>query len=160
MSFSTADLCDEHGDTVSVAEPVFTDFGGARSFGGPIATVRVFEDNVLVRSSLQEPGEGRVLVIDGGGSLRCALLGDMLGSLAVDHGWSGIIVNGCVRDSAALSELAIGIKALGTNPRKSGKNGDGERDVPLTFAGITFEPGWFVVADEDGVVVTDRALRW
>lgn len=158
MAFSTADLCDRHGDAVSVAEPVFIDFGGVRSFGGPIATVRVFEDNALVRSALEEPGEGHILVIDGGGSMRCALLGDMLASIALDNDWRGIIVNGCVRDSAALGELPIGIKALGTNPRKSGKRGDGERDVPVTFAGVTFEPGWFLVADEDGVVVSARSL--
>jgi regulator of ribonuclease activity A len=143
---------------VSVADPVFTDFGGMRAFGGRVATVRVLEDNVLVRSALEEPGEGRVLVIDGGGSTRCALLGDVLATIAVDNGWSGIIVNGCIRDSDALSKIAIGIKALGTNPRKSDKRGEGERDVPVTFAGVTFESGCFAYADPAGIVVSPRSL--
>ena len=132
--------------------------GGAPAFGGPIATVQVLEDNVLVRQALEEPGRGRVLVIDGGGSLRCALLGDMLATLARDHGWAGIIVNGCVRDAEAIGALAVGVMALATHPRKSAKLGQGVRDVPVTFAGVTFRPGQVVYADRDGIVVAARPL--
>ena len=132
--------------------------GGAPAFGGPIATVQVLEDNVLVRQALEEPGQGRVLVIDGGGSLRCALLGDMLATLARDNGWAGVIVNGCVRDSQAIAGLAIGVMALATHPRKSEKLGQGARDVPVTFAGVTFGPGEMVYADRDGIVVATRPL--
>jgi regulator of ribonuclease activity A len=123
-----------------------------------IATVQVLEDNVLVRQALEEPGLGRVLVIDGGGSLRCALLGDMLATLARDNGWAGVIVNGCVRDSQAIGALKVGVMALATHPRKSAKLGQGARDVPVTFAGVTFRPGQMVYADRDGIVVAARPL--
>ena len=158
MPISTADLCDQYPDEIGVAEPVLTDFGGIAGFDGSITTVRVFEDNVLVRDALEEPGDGRVLVIDGGGSLRCALLGDRLAGMALANGWSGIVVNGCIRDAAALSEIAVGIRALATHPRKSAKTGDGERDVEVTFAGVTFVPGQRLYADHDGVLVAARAL--
>lgn len=150
MDISTADLCDAHADELQIAEPGLVTMGGAPAFGGPIATVQVLEDNVLVRQALEEPGQGRVLVIDGGGSLRCALLGDML---ARDNGWAGVIVNGCVRDSQA-----IGVMALATHPRKSEKLGQGAREVPVTFAGVTFGPGEMVYADRDGIVVATRPL--
>ncbi|MGE5227049.1 MAG: ribonuclease E activity regulator RraA [Planctomycetaceae bacterium] len=156
---ATTDLCDDHPGEVRVAAPVLRDFGGAEAFSGPIATVRVFEDNVLVRQALEEPGEGRVLVVDGGGSLACALLGDRLAALALANGWAGVLVHGCVRDAARLRELSIGVKALGAHPRRSGKVGEGERDVSVTFAGVTFAPGWFVTSDADGVVVTERPPR-
>ena len=156
MAISTADLCDRRPDGVGVAEPIFSDYGGHISFEGPVGTVQVHEDNVLVRATLSEPGEGRVLVIDGDGSLRCALLGDQIGALAEANGWSGIVVNGCVRDVHALGELAIGIKALAANPRKSDKRGEGLRDIPVRFAGITFTPGSYLVADGDGVVVVPQ----
>jgi regulator of ribonuclease activity A len=151
---STADLCDQRPDDVSVAEPLLPSFGGIAAFAGKISTVRVHEDNVLVRSALEEPGEGRVLVVDGRGSLRCALLGDQIAALAASNGWSGIVVHGCVRDARALGQIPVGIRALAANPRKSGKLGNGERDVPVTFAGVTFEPGHHLYADEDGVVVS------
>ena len=153
MDISTADLCDAHADELQIAEPGLVTMGGAQAFGGPIATVQVLEDNVLVRQALEEPGQGRVLVIDGGGSLRCALLGDMLATLARDNGWAGVIVNGCVRDSQA-----IGVMALATHPRKSEKLSQGARDVPVTFAGVTFGPGERVYADRDGIVVAARPL--
>ncbi len=149
---STADLLDEHGDDAAVCLLQFRSFGH-RAFSGSVATVRCFEDNVLVRRRLEEPGEGRVLVVDGGGSFRCALVGDNLGALAIENGWAGVVINGCVRDSAALDTLELGVKALGTNPRPSAKGGVGEVDVPVSFGGVTFEPGALLHADEDGVVV-------
>jgi regulator of ribonuclease activity A len=158
VHISTTDLCDAYGDELQVAEPGLTSMGGTAAFGGPIATVQVLEDNVLVRQALEEPGQGRVLVIDGGGSLRCALLGDMLATTARDHGWTGIIVHGCIRDSQAVGDLAIGVMALATHPRKSAKLGTGSRDVPVTFAGVTFQPGHIVYADRDGIVVAARPL--
>jgi regulator of ribonuclease activity A len=158
VNISTADLCDAHADELRIAEPQLVSLGGTRAFGGPIATVRVREDNVLVRQALEEPGQGRVLVVDGGGSLRCALLGDMLATLARDNGWAGVIVNGCVRDAEAIGTIAVGVLALATHPRKSAKLGHGARDVPVTFAGVTFEPGQVVYADLDGIVVATRPL--
>ncbi len=158
MTIVTADLYDEFGEQLRVASPVFGDFGGRDAFGGPIATVKVFEDNSLVRSALQEAGAGRVLVIDGGGSLRCALVGDLLAKLALDNGWAGIVVHGCVRDSVAIARLDIGVKALATNPRKSVKRGEGQRDVPVHFAEVDFMPGEYVYADLDGLVISERAL--
>ncbi|MFZ0342617.1 MAG: ribonuclease E activity regulator RraA [Gaiellaceae bacterium] len=149
---STADLLDEHGERAAVCLLQFRAFG-APAFSGRVATVRCPEDNVLLRRRLEEPGEGRVLVVDGGGSLRCALLGDSLGRLALDSGWAGLVVNGCVRDSAELDVLGLGVKALGTNPRPSGKEGAGEVEVPVSFGAVTFEPGAMLYADEDGVVV-------
>jgi len=153
---TTADLYDELGEQLKVAAPLFRDFGGRAAFEGPLATVKVFEDNTLVRTILSEPGQGRVLVVDGGGSTRCALLGDQLAKLAYTNGWAGVVVWGCVRDVDALAELALGVKALGTNPRKSAKLGVGTRDVPVRFAEVEFLPGEYLVADRDGVVVANR----
>ncbi len=151
----TVDLCDERPERTSVVAPIFRDFGGKLAFSGPISTVSVFEDNPLVRKVLEEPGAGRVLVVDGGGSLRCALLGGNLAQIGEKSGWAGIVVNGCVRDVAELRASALGIKALATHPLKSAKRGEGRRDVPVTFGGVTFRPGDTIVADEDGIVVTD-----
>jgi regulator of ribonuclease activity A len=158
MTFSTADLCDQFPDSVSVAEPLFRDFGGRRAFSGPIETVRVREDNALVRQALESPGHGRVLVVDGGGSLRTALVGGRLAVLAEGNGWSGILVHGCVRDSAELGAIPIGIKALASCPRKSGKAGVGERGVAVSFGGVTFSPGAYLYADQDGVLIAARNL--
>jgi regulator of ribonuclease activity A len=149
---TTSDLFDEHPGAASCATQ-FRQFGGVRSFSGAIATVRCFEDNVLLRALVSEPADGRVLVVDGGGSFACALLGDNIAELAVSNGWAGIVVNGCVRDIVALAELPIGIKALGTNPKPSGKAGDGEVGVPVTFGGAEFAPGALLHADYDGVIV-------
>jgi regulator of ribonuclease activity A len=148
---STADLLDEHPDA-AVCDLPLRQFGGLASFDGAIATVRCFEDNVLLRKLVSVPGEGRVLVVDGGGSLRVALVGDNIASLALGNGWAGLVLNACVRDSATLRTLEIGIKALGTHPKPSAKNGDGELDVPVTFGGVTFMPGARLVSDDDGVV--------
>jgi len=152
----TADLCDAHGPELQVAEPVFHDFGGARGFSGAIVTVHVHEDNVLVRHALNHPGEGRVLVVDGGGSLRCALVGDQLAQMAADHGWSGLVIHGCVRDAARLARIPVGIKASGACPVRSSKEGKGRHGVTVRFAGVTFEPGAWLCADEDGLVVAAR----
>jgi regulator of ribonuclease activity A len=149
---STADLLDEYPDA-AVCDLPLGQFGGIASFDGEIATVHCFEDNVLLRRLVSGPGEGRVLVVDGGGSLRVALVGDNIASLALGNGWAGLVLNACVRDSATLRTLEIGIKALGTHPKPSAKNGDGEVDVPVTFGGITFTPGARLASDDDGVVV-------
>jgi regulator of ribonuclease activity A len=149
---STADLLDEHPDALVCLLP-FAQLGGLPAFEGPVSTVCCFEDNVLVKARVAEPGEGRVLVIDGGGSLRVALLGDMVAGLAAANGWVGIVVNGCVRDAAVLRHLPLGIKALGTCPRPSGKEGAGELDVPVEIGGITIHPGARLVSDDDGLIV-------
>ena len=152
---ATADLLDAHPDA-AVCTLAFRQFGGADAFDGPVATVRCLEDNVLLKEALTQPGRGRVLVIDGAGSLRVALLGENVATLARENGWAGLIVNGCVRDAAALARLELGIKALGTHPRASGKAGGGELDVAVTFGGVTFVPGARVASDDDGIVVLPR----
>ena len=149
---ATADLSDEI-DDAQVIEPPWRDYGGRVAFSGPAATVRCHDDNSKVREMLEQPGEGRVLVVNGGGSMRCALLGDMLGDLAVRNGWSGVIVHGCVRDSLALGKLGLGVKARATHPRKSVKAGKGDVQVTLAFGGVTIAPGDMVYADADGVLV-------
>lgn len=149
---STAELLDEHRDRALVCLTQFRSYGRP-SFSGRIATIRCYEDNVLLRRRVEEPADGRVLVVDGGGSLRYALLGDNIATIALENHWSGIVLNACVRDSAALERLDIGIKALGTNPRPSRKDGAGAIDVPVSFGSITFEPGATLHADADGVVV-------
>ncbi len=152
------DLCDKYSDDLQILDPVFTDFGGRLDFAGPVSTVKCFEDNSLVRLALEEPGEGRVLVIDGGGSERCALLGDNLAQLAIDNEWAGILVFGCIRDSADISQMDVAVKAVNTHPKKSFKKNQGERDVPVRFGGVNFMPGDWLYADLDGVVVADGEL--
>ncbi|MDE3011362.1 MAG: ribonuclease E activity regulator RraA [Pseudomonadota bacterium] len=158
MTFKTADLCDQFSDELQVLEPMFSNFGGNGTFHGPVVTLKVFEDNSLVRKALEAPGQGRVLVVDGGASMRCALVGDQLAELAVRNGWSGIVVNGCIRDSEAIASLDIGVQAIGTHPLKSVKRGEGQHDVELRFAGARIAPGSFLYADDDGIVVAARAL--
>ncbi|GGR51746.1 putative 4-hydroxy-4-methyl-2-oxoglutarate aldolase [Deinococcus seoulensis] len=148
----TTDLSDLYPDA-PVFAPVFREFGGRPRFTGRAVTLRVHENNPLVRELLGTPGEGRVLVVDGGGSLNCALLGGQLGELAEQGGWAGVIVNGCVRDTAELQGLNVGIRALAVHPRRSGKVAAGERDVPVTFAGVTVNPGDLISADEDGILI-------
>jgi regulator of ribonuclease activity A len=159
MPHNTADLCDAHEQDLHVVEPMFRRYGRLSSFDGPIATVKCYEDNSKVREALSEPGDGRILVVDGGGSQRRALLGDMLGELAVDNGWKGIVINGCIRDSEAIEQLELGVRALGTIPLKTHKRGDGQRDVSVSFAGVTFRPGEHLYADADGIVVAARPLN-
>jgi len=158
MDFKTADLFDRYEDRVRVCEPLFRDFGGKRRFAGLAVTLKCFEDNTQVKAALAEPGAGRVLVVDAGGSLRCAMLGDLIAASAVANGWEGVVLHGCVRDSAEISAMPLGVKALATNPRKSVRRGEGQRDLPVTFAGVTFRPGDWIYSDEDGVLVADRAL--
>lgn len=149
----TADLCDEHGEAADVCDVQFRSYGAQSHFAGEIATVRSHEDNVVMRGLLSESGAGRVLVVDGGGSLHCALMGDEMALLAVRNGWVGVIINGAIRDATRLGEIGLGVLALGSNPRKSGKRGVGEKDLPIGFGGVVFHPGDRVYADTDGVVV-------
>lgn len=163
MTFATCDLCDANEDkladgSLAILPPVFDKFGKHLRFAGPVRTLKVFEDNVLVRAALETLGEGSVLVVDGGGSLRCALVGGNLGVLAQKNGWAGIIVNGCVRDSAELNECEVGIRALATHPRRSIRKGLGDKDLPVDIAGLTVRPGDWIYADEDGVLVSAGCL--
>ena len=160
MTFRTADLYDEYGDDLKVASPIFRDYGGKKIFHGSISTVKAFEDNTLVRTALEEPGNGRVLIIDADESLRCAMVGDMLAKLGMENGWLGIIVFGCIRDAEVIATIDIGVKALNTNPRKSLKQGLGERDIPVSFAGVTFNVGEYVYADTDGVIVSEKKINF
>ncbi|MDV6374202.1 ribonuclease E activity regulator RraA [Deinococcus arenicola] len=154
----TSDLCDAH-PQAQVFAPLFQNFGGLAQFSGPAFTLRVYENNTPVRSTLETSGEGRVLVVDGGGSLSCALVGDQLAGLGVENGWAGIIVHGCVRDTAQLATMAIGVRALATHPRRSGRANVGEQDVTVTFAGVTVRPGDMIHADEDGICVLAPELN-
>ena len=154
----TTDLCDAHGEAVRVAEPLWRDFGGVIEFGGPAVCLRVLDDNSLVRGALEGAGEGRVLVVDGGGSRRCALLGGNLAQLGADNGWAGIVVHGCVRDGVEIAACAIAVKALASHPRRSDKRGAGESGVTLGFAGVTIAPGEHLYGDEDGLIVAATAL--
>jgi regulator of ribonuclease activity A len=153
MTIATADLYDERGDALDSLALQLLDLGGRTAFDGPIRTVRCHRDNALVKAVLATPGEGAVLVVDGGGSLESALVGDLIAASAVENGWAGIIVHGAIRDRAALATLPLGVKALGSNPRKSAKDGVGEVDVPVEIAGVGFAPGRHVWADADGVLV-------
>jgi regulator of ribonuclease activity A len=159
MKTRTTDLCDKYFPDLQIAAPIFRDYGGKLDFEGPMVTVRTYEDNVIVRQILEEPGNGRVLVVDGGGSLRRAILGDHIAEIAFKSGWAGVLINGCIRDIAGLSKISIGIKALNAIPLRPLKAGVGERDTPVTFAGVTFIPGHYLYADEDGVVVSSKKLE-
>ncbi len=163
MSFKTADLLDSNesklGDeSIRVVTPMFQKYGGQSTFCGQIVTLKVFEDNSLVRTALAENGEGKVLLIDGGGSLRCALVGDQLAILAHQNHWCGIVVYGCIRDSHDIGEIELGVRALNTHPLKSIKKGIGERDLAVSFGGVTFRPGEWIYVDDDGLVVSDQPL--
>ncbi|TAM11367.1 MAG: RraA family protein [Nevskiaceae bacterium] len=159
MSFATTDLCDAHPE-VQVCEPLFADYGGTLAFHGPIVTLKLFEDNAQVRKTLETAGQGRVLVVDGGGSLRCALVGGNLGALAEKNGWAGVVVNGAIRDSEELVAQDIGVKALGTCPRKSEKGlHTAHIDRAVRFAGVEFTPGAWLYADADGMIVAATAIH-
>lgn len=152
-TIATADLYDERGDELDSLALQLHDIGGHVAFDGPVRTIRCHRDNALVKEMLATPGEGAVLVIDGGGSLESALVGDLIAASAVENGWAGIIVHGAIRDRVAIGELPLGVKALGSNPRKSAKAGVGEVDVPVEIAGVVFRPGAHVWADADGILV-------
>lgn len=163
MTFATCDICDTHEDqlasgALAVLPPLFNAYGQQPVFSGPAYTLKVFEDNALVRTALEQPGNGQVLVIDGGGSLRCALVGGNLALLAVNNGWSGIVVNGCIRDSVEINACAIGVRALATHPQKSIKKGVGETQLRVTVAGVAVRPGNWIYADQDGVLVAQEKL--
>jgi len=162
MTFKTPDLCDEFeaelGKTVRVVVPMFQRYGKRTSFSGEIVTLKIFEDNSLVREAFAEDGKGKVLVIDGGGSLRCALVGDQLAILAQKNGWEGAVVYGCIRDSGDINGIDIGVLALNTHPQKSIKKGVGDKNIAVTFGGVTFNPGEYLYADEDGVLVSSKTL--
>lgn len=163
MTFMTTDLCDANeamlaDGSLSVMPPVFRAFGRRSTFSGPVTTLKVFEDNVMVRAILATPGAGHVLVIDGGGSLRCALVGGQLGLLAQDNGWAGIIVDGCIRDSAEIDACEIGVRALGLHPRRSARKGEGVRDARVQISGVAVHPGDWIYADADGVLVARQPL--
>lgn len=151
---STADLYDELGDALQSCSVQFRHYGGTSSFEGVVTTVRCHRDNAIVKATLAEDGTGKVLVVDGGGSLESALMGDLIAGSAVEHGWEGVVIHGAVRDVVALRELGLGVLALGSNPRKSAKDGVGERDVVVSFGGVDFVPGQRLYADEDGILVT------
>lgn len=164
MTFATCDLCDNNEDkladgSLTVLPPVFHPFGKRIAFAGPAATLKVFEDNVLVRTALEAPGAGRVLVVDGGGSLRCALVGGNLGVLAEKNGWAGILVNGCIRDSEEINSCDIGVRALATHPQRSIRKGVGESGIRVSIAGVAVNPGDWIYADADGVLVARSALH-
>jgi regulator of ribonuclease activity A len=153
MTHATTDLSDQHPEA-QVCQPVFHAYGGRTTFAGPIATLKVFEDNSLVRDAVEQPGEGRVLVVDGGGSLRCALFGGNLAVLAAENGWAGVVVNGAVRDVDELDAQPIGVRALAAMPRRSEKGmHSGQVGLPVLFAGVVFREGEWLCADRDGVLV-------
>lgn len=158
MALSTADLIDAHGDSLQSCEVQFRQYGARRAFHGPVRTIRCVDDNALIKRCLAEPGRGAVLVVDGDGSLRTALMGDALGATALAHGWAGIIIHGAVRDTVALARLDLGIKALGSNPRKSRKAATGDIDAVIAFGNATFTPGAWVYSDDDGIVVSATEL--
>jgi regulator of ribonuclease activity A len=158
MEFATADLIDDFDAELASCQTQFRQYGARTAFAGPIVTIRCHRDNALVKKLLNTPGEGRVLVVDGGGSLASALMGDLIAAAAVRNGWSGVVINGAVRDVATLRTLDLGIKALGSNPRKSAKDGAGEVDVPVTFGDAEFRPGHWLYSDEDGIVTAARRL--
>lgn len=159
MEYLTPDLCDEYPDLVQVVAPMFNNYGGKRSFGGEIVTVKCFEDNSLVKENAGKPGAGKVMVVDGGGSLRKALLGDMIAESAAKNGWEGIIIYGCIRDVDAIGGLRLGVQAINTIPLKTEKRGIGDLNIPITFGGVTFNPGEYVYADNNGVVVSPEPLK-
>lgn len=165
---ATADLCDVFlpdpvdittQRKVQIMEPIFQNYGGNDKFRGKVTTIKTYENNPLVREILEEQGTGRVLVVDGGASRRCALLGDNLAEMAHKNGWSGIIINGCLRDSEEINKMPLSVKALTTHPLKSSKRDPGLRDIPVNFAGVTVSPGDWIYADRDGVLVAAEELR-
>ena len=158
-SICTPDLCDAYPDQVRVLEPMLSNFGAVEAFGGAIVTVKCFEDNSRVKELVGEAGDGRVMVVDGGGSMRCALLGDMLAEKAADNGWAGLVIYGCIRDVDVIGETPIGVQALAPVPIKSVRRGVGEVDLPVTFGGVTFRPGEYVYADNNGVIAAPVALE-
>tara|TARA_Y100001954_G_scaffold60781_1_gene66248 strand:- start:177241 stop:177729 length:489 start_codon:yes stop_codon:yes gene_type:complete len=158
VNIVTPDLCDAYPDVVRIVEPLFTNYGGREAFGGQIVTVKCHEDNSLVKEHVANPGAGKVMVVDGGGSLRCALLGDMLAEKAAQNNWAGLIIYGCIRDVDEIRKTQLGVQALRTIPIKSNRQGRGDLNIPITFGGVTFHPGEYVYADNNGIIVSEQAL--
>ena len=158
MAYSVPDICDDFMSEISVLSPLFRDFGGKDRFCGEVVTLKCFEDNSLVRDLVRSEGHGRVIVVDGGGSLRRAMLGDLLAAKAVENGWQGLLINGCVRDVEILATLDLGVKALNSHPVKTDKRGEGQLDVTVEFAGVKIEPGQFLYADANGVIIAKHDL--
>ena len=154
----TPDLCDEYPDLVQVLSPMLQNFGGIDSFGGEIVTVKCFEDNSIVKEQVGLPGQGKVMVVDGGGSMRNALLGDMLAEKAAENGWEGLIIYGSIRDVDVIRQTKLGVQAISTHPRKTEKKGVGDLNIPVTFGGVTFVPGQYVYADNNGVIIAPTKL--
>lgn len=158
MNISTPDLCDANPELVRIVEPLFKNFGGKKSFGGEIVTIKCFEDNSLVKENAGQNGKGKIMVVDGGGSLKKALLGDLIAETAMNNGWAGFIIYGCIRDVEQIDSMDIGVKALNSTPLKTERKGEGELNVPVTFAGVTFSPGEYVYSDETGIIVSSKQL--
>lgn len=164
MIVVTADLLDAHEDALAdgrlqVLQAALAALGARRSFGGPVATLKLFEDNGLLAEAVETPGDGRVLVVDAGGSLRCAVLGGNLAATAAANGWAGIVIYGCVRDADEIDACNLGVRALALNPRRPPKRGEGQRDVSVSFLGATIRPGQWLYADRDGIIISDRPLH-
>lgn len=155
---ATTDLSDAHPDLVRHCAPIFRDFGGKTAFYGPVTTLKTFDDNVKVRAAVEGPGHGRVLVVDGDGSMNCALFGGNLAALAAQNGWAGVVINGCIRDTGELAAAAVGVKALAAHPKRSARAGIGETDVVVSFAGVTITPGDWLYADADGIILSKSKL--
>lgn len=156
--YVTPDLCDAYPDLIQVVEPMFNNYGGIESFGGEIVTVKCFEDNSKVKELVATDGKGKVMVVDGGGSLRHALMGDMLAEKAAKNGWEGVIIYGCIRDVDVIMQTELGVQALATHPLKTDKRDLGDINVPVKFGGVTFVPGHYVYADNNGVIVSPQSL--
>jgi len=159
MDYMTPDLCDDNPELVQILQPVFNNYGGKPSFGGEIVTIKCFEDNSLVKEHAGMPGTGKVMVVDGGGSLRKALLGDMIAANAVKNGWEGLVIYGCIRDVDAIAELDLGVQAINSIPLKTEKLGVGDLNIPLHFAGVSIKPGEYIYADNNGIITSPRALK-
>lgn len=157
--FKTTDLYDDHLEALQVAAPIFRDFGGKASFSGRIVSLKAVEDNTYLKAAFETDGRGKVLVVDSAGSLRCAMMGDVMAALGASNGWEGVIINGCIRDSADVGKVDIGVKALATIPRKTIKRDQGVMDIPVHFADVTFRPGEYVYADEDGIVISESKIQ-
>ena len=156
--FATPDIADEFPDEVAALELPLRNFGGRAQFCGEVVTVKCFEDNSLVKELVNTPGDGRVILVDGGGSLRRALLGDMLAAAAVDNGWSGLVIDGAVRDVDPIAVMPLGVKALAATPLRTDKRGEGQTGIRVKIGGVSVNPGDFVYADNNGVLVASRAL--
>jgi len=158
MAFSTPDICDEFLADLQVLEPLFSEYGDSEQFSGEVVTIKCFEDNTLLKQTLGTDGSGKVMVVDGGGSLRRALLGDILAAMAADNGWQGVVINGCVRDVEILKTIRLGIRALNSHPVRSDKRNEGQLNLPLAFAGANIKPGQYLYADENGILIANSKL--